>query len=144
MATIYAELRQEELQSSVPHTYTTARTLLSILRLAQALARLRFADEVSQSDVDEALRLMKMSKASLYDTGDNAVAQDPISQIFARIRSHMERTRRTSYSWADLLDLLGTSFKPDQIKQCLVDYAGINIWQLEGNVEETPGVRIQA
>jgi len=144
VATIYAELRQEELQSSVPHTYTTARTLLSILRLAQALSRLRFADEVSQSDVDEALRLMKMSKASLYDTGDNVVAQDPISQIFARIRSHMERTRRTSYSWADLLDLLGTSFKPDQIKQCLVDYAGINIWQLEGNVEESPGVRIQA
>ena len=144
VATVYAELRQEEVQSSVPHTYTTARTLLSILRLAQALARLRFADEVSQSDVDEALRLMKMSKASLYDSGDNVAAQDPISQIFARIRAHMERTRRTSYSWADLMDLLGTSFKPDQIKQCLVDYAGINIWQLEGDVESAPGVRISA
>ena len=34
--------------SEVPHSYTTARTLLSILRLAQALARLRFADSVEQ------------------------------------------------------------------------------------------------
>ena len=32
----------------MPHSYTTARTLLSILRLAQALARLRFADSVEQ------------------------------------------------------------------------------------------------
>jgi DNA replication licensing factor MCM7 len=144
VATVYAELRQEEVQSSVPHTYTTARTLLSILRLSQALARLRFSEEVSQSDVDEALRLMKMSKASLYDSGDHAAVQDPISQIFSRIRAHMERTRRTSYSWADLMDLLGTSFKPEQIRQCLADYATINIWQLEGNIEENPGVRISA
>ncbi len=49
------------------HSYTTARTLLSILRLSEALARLRFSDEVAQSDVDEALRLMQMSKASLND-----------------------------------------------------------------------------
>jgi DNA replicative helicase MCM subunit Mcm2 (Cdc46/Mcm family) len=30
--------------------FTTARTLLSILRQSQALARLRFADEVDQVD----------------------------------------------------------------------------------------------
>lgn len=32
----------------VPHSYTTARTLLSLLRLAQALARLRFQSIVTQ------------------------------------------------------------------------------------------------
>ena len=144
VATVYAELRQEEVQSSVPHTYTTARTLLSILRLSQALARLRFADEVNQTDVDESLRLMKMSKASLYDTGDNVTVQDPISQIFSRISAHKERTGRTSYSWADLMDLLGTTFNPDQIKECLEGYAQINIWQIEGKMEETPGIRIGA
>ena len=41
-------MRQEEAQAQVPHSYTTARTLLSILRLSQALARLRFADCVCQ------------------------------------------------------------------------------------------------
>lgn len=142
VASVYAELRAEEAAAEVPHTYTTARTLLSILRLSQALARLRFSDEVEQSDVDEALRLMKMSKASLYDEGETDRAPDPVSQIFSRIRVHAERTRRSAYSWADLMDLLGTSFKPDQIKQCLQDYASINVWQLEGGTEDNPGIRL--
>ena len=111
VAAVYAELRAEEAAAEVPHSYTTARTLLSLLRLAQALARLRFSDAVEQSDVDEALRLMKMSKASLFEDGGAERAQDPISQIFARIRQHAERTGRDSYSWADLMDLLGTSFR---------------------------------
>lgn len=34
-----------------------------------------------QSDVDEALRLMKMSKASLYDDAGAERAVDPISQV---------------------------------------------------------------
>ena len=142
-ASVYAELRAEEAASDVPHTYTTARTLLSILRLSQALARLRFSEEVEQTDVDEALRLMKMSKASLYDESDPEHVQDPISQIFSRIRVHAERTRRSSYSWADIMDLLGTSFKPDQIRQCLLDYASINIWQLEGGSDDNPGIRLE-
>jgi DNA replication licensing factor MCM7 len=53
--------------ASAGYTYTTARTLLGILRLGQALARIRFSDEISQADVDEAMRLMHSSKASLYE-----------------------------------------------------------------------------
>jgi DNA replication licensing factor MCM7 len=111
LAAVYAEMRAEEAASDVPHSYTTARTLLSILRLSQALARLRFSDAVEQSDVDEALRLLRMSKSSLYDEAEAGRAQDPISEIFARVRQHAERTQRNSYSWADLVDLLGTSFR---------------------------------
>jgi hypothetical protein len=48
VAAVYAEMRAEEAAAEVPHSYTTARTLLSILRLSQALARLRFADAVEQ------------------------------------------------------------------------------------------------
>ena len=46
-------------------SYTSARTLLGVLRLSQALARLRYSDAVEQGDVDEALRLMEASKESL-------------------------------------------------------------------------------
>lgn len=42
--------------------FTSARTLLAILRLGQALARLRFSDEVGEEDIAEARRLMEMSK----------------------------------------------------------------------------------
>ena len=46
-------------------TFTSARTLLAILRLATALARLRIVDQVEKEDVNEAMRLMEMSKDSL-------------------------------------------------------------------------------
>lgn len=48
-------------------TYTSARMLLSILRLATALARLRCDDLVSKDDIDEALRLMESSRLLLKD-----------------------------------------------------------------------------
>ena len=69
-----------DLRSSVVETYvnwrqnsgenglssTTPRQLLSILRLAQALARLRFDNIVSHDDVGEARRLSHTSTASLH------------------------------------------------------------------------------
>lgn len=70
------------------HSHTSPRTLLGVLRLAQALARLRFADTVVAEDVDEALRLVEVSKASLQlDPAAQAAAaggadQSPVSKIY--------------------------------------------------------------
>lgn len=66
---------KEDAQHDRAHTHTSARTLLGVLRLSQALARLRFAAAVLHADVDEALRLMEASKESLRDDdgdGDGA------------------------------------------------------------------------
>ena len=57
----------------------TARQLLSILRLAQAHAKLYFRDVVRMEDVDEALRLVYMSKASVLET-ESVWALVPASQ----------------------------------------------------------------
>lgn len=68
----YVRLRKQHKDKEAQnksHTYTSARTLLGVLRLSQALARLRFADVVVREDVDEALRLMEKSKESLDDDG---------------------------------------------------------------------------
>ena len=68
---------KHDAQHDRAHTHTSARTLLGVLRLAQALARLRFATAVLHADVDEALRLMEASKESLRDDdgdGDGAGA----------------------------------------------------------------------
>ncbi|KAL9937228.1 hypothetical protein V8E36_003637 [Tilletia maclaganii] len=65
----YVQLRaqhKEDEARDMGYTYMSARALLAILRLSQALARLRFAEFVEVPDVDEALRLMDVSKASLY------------------------------------------------------------------------------
>ena len=57
--------RAEKRQQRDNFGHATPRTLLGIVRLAQALARLRFSNTVSQDDVDEALRLVEASKESL-------------------------------------------------------------------------------
>jgi len=47
------------------YIYTTPRTLLGIIRLSQAMARLRFSEVVEEADVEEALRLMDMSQRTV-------------------------------------------------------------------------------
>ncbi|KAL2176010.1 DNA replication licensing factor MCM7 [Thermothelomyces heterothallicus CBS 202.75] len=59
-------------QASNNFGHTTPRTLLGVVRLAQALARLRFSNTVTQEDVDEALRLVEASKESLAATDERA------------------------------------------------------------------------
>lgn len=91
----YVKLRkqgQEDEARDQAYTYTSARTLLGVLRMSQALARLRFSKQVDVDDVDEALRLMDVSKASLYADGRKRMGDDAIgdqsymSKIFRIIR----------------------------------------------------------
>ncbi|KAF8163399.1 minichromosome maintenance protein mcm7p [Crassisporium funariophilum] len=87
----YVRLRKvskSEEEQNKSHTYTSARTLLGILRLAQALARLRWSDIVEHLDVDEALRLMECSKESLQDEEDKEPDLDRsvITKIFRLIK----------------------------------------------------------
>ena len=162
VATAYAELRQEEADiGDQAHSYTTARTLLSILRLASALARLRFAPEVAQSDVDEALRLMKMSKASLADESAKSKrgphGGDPISEIFALLRNLAEQRNVTEISYTDAVVrsprcvqaaaqrslsrlapacasqevVARRAYGTDLLDACLEEYESLNVWHLD-------------
>lgn len=65
----YVNLRSEA-RNNKDTTYTSARNLLGIVRLSTALARLRLSDVVDKDDVEEALRLLEGSKASLTKTTD--------------------------------------------------------------------------
>lgn len=87
----YVRLRKvskDEEEQNKSHTYTSARTLLGVLRLSQALARLRCADLVEHPDVDEALRLMDCSKESLQEDAEKDFEPDKsvVSQIFRLIK----------------------------------------------------------
>merc|ERR1711994_1055243 len=57
----YCEMRKAA-RNNKDMTFTSARTLLAILRLATALARLRIVNTVEKEDVNEAMRLMEMLK----------------------------------------------------------------------------------
>lgn len=90
----YVRLRKlSKDENNKTSTYTSARTLLGVLRLAQALARLRLADVVVHADVDEALRLMECSKESLQEEDEDAQDFDrsAASQIYRLIKGMLGR-----------------------------------------------------
>ncbi|KAL9227631.1 hypothetical protein vseg_003299 [Gypsophila vaccaria] len=134
IASAYSSIRQEEARSDSPHSYTTIRTLLSILRLSAALARLRFSNTVAQSDVDEALRLMQMSKFSLYSDDRQKSGLDAISDIYSILRDEAARTNKMDISYAHALNWISRKgYSEAQLKECLEEYAALNVWQIHPN-----------
>ncbi|CAN8248089.1 unnamed protein product [Cochlearia groenlandica] len=134
IATAYSSIRQEEAKSNTPHSYTTVRTLLSILRISAALARLRFSEAVAQSDVDEALRLMQMSKISLYADDRQKAGLDAISDTYSIIRDEAARSNKTHVSYANALNWISRKgYSEAQLKECLEEYAALNVWQIDPN-----------
>lgn len=122
IAEAYTELRSEERE-------TTPRTLISILRLSQSLAKARFSSEVKKGDVEEAIRLMKMSKISLEDTSTKRY--DPISDIYEIIRSKANESKNSEVKINDVQPtILSKGYKLSDLNNCLKEYEDINIWMV--------------
>ncbi|XP_067880136.1 DNA replication licensing factor MCM7 [Heterodontus francisci] len=127
----YVEMRKES-RISKDMTFTSARTLLSVLRISTALARLRLVDTVEKEDVNEAMRLMEMSKDSLQgDRGQGSRAQRPADVIFATIREMIAdaTVRSVKYSEAEQR-CISKGFTPAQVEAALEEYEELNIWQV--------------
>ena len=136
----YVGLRLNDLQHK-DSTYTTPRTLLAILRLSQALARLRLSSIVTQADLDEAMRLMEVSRSSVDIHMDRShrnggIAENPLGKILALIRDLSlqveevdENGRRVSMdAIRDAVHARG--FTDSQLQQCLVSFDELNIWHV--------------
>lgn len=134
----YVRLRQQQKRdeaSKRTFTYTSPRTLLGILRLSQALARLRFADEVISDDVDEALRLVEVSKASLYDDNrDRRGDQSPSTKIYNLIVGMRESGAAATGAGRGELDMrkvrervLAKGFTVQQLEACIEEYSEIDV-----------------
>ena len=119
-------------------TVMTARQLLSILRLGQALARLRFSDYVAREDVDEAIRLTHMSKASLSEeTGEDGKIvrrEDVMSRIFNIIRDYSATSNSTTVEMklAEAM-VIRKGFTVQQMQSCLEEYEALEIIQINQN-----------
>nr|CAD7269117.1 unnamed protein product [Timema shepardi] len=111
-------------------TFTSARNLLAILRLSTALARLRLTDKVAKEDVNEAIRLMEMSKDSLNQTEDRMVRpQGAVDKIFSVIRDLAGENKTVKLS--EVMErCTSKGYKPDQVEECLEEYEELNVWQI--------------
>jgi DNA replication licensing factor MCM7 len=125
----YCEMRKEA-RNKADMTFTSARTLLAILRLSTALARLRIVDQVDKEDVNEAMRLMEMSKDSLEARDEEKGRSMSITdKIFAFIRDIAEGAKTMKIP--DIRErCTNKGFKPDQIDKCIEDYEELNVWQV--------------
>lgn len=125
----YVEMRKEA-RTNRESTFTSPRTLLAILRLATALARLRVAEVVEKDDVIEAIRLMEMSKFSLVDDENASRHMSPVDAIYGIIREIAGQVSSVKLEDARQR-CLTKGFTPDQFDKCLTDYENLNVWQID-------------
>ena len=138
----YVSLRQQDhgrKNGNGDQTVMTARQLLSILRLSQALARLRFSDYVAREDVDEAIRLTHQSKSSLLDEDDGgkkkqggAGGQDVLSRIYNILRDYASvstNNREIELQLAEAM-VLRKGFTTQQLQSCLEEYEALQVIQI--------------
>ena len=134
----YVNMREDEAASSKDEFASiTARTLLGILRLSQGLARLRFSYLVEAKDVDEAIYLMHMSKASLDTHTNTQTGLDPISAIYniirdAAVASPTGIVQRDDVNTRALLK----GFTQADVDECIATYEALNVWMVSGNERE--------
>ncbi|GMM33876.1 mini-chromosome maintenance complex protein 7 [Saccharomycopsis crataegensis] len=141
----YIKMRQESksTEGSIKQfSHTTPRTFLAIMRMSQALARLRFDEEVKIEDVEEALRLIEVSKSSLYRDEDaeterqDASATTKIYQIireaaiYAKQSDEMENGRPVLEMHHLRANVIARGFTQHQFNDCINEYAFLNIWFL--------------
>lgn len=138
MVGAYVRMRQQQKrdEGGKKHfTHTSARTLLGVLRLSQALARLRFSSQVVTDDVDEALRLVEVSKASLYNDSRGAADQSPSSKIYNLVRAMKDSGAaavgdgtRGELSIKKVRErIIAKGFTEDQFSQALDEYALLDV-----------------
>ncbi|KAI9827585.1 MAG: Mcm2-7 hexameric complex component [Phylliscum demangeonii] len=161
MVTAYVRMRQQQKRdehSKRQFSHVSPRTLLGVLRLSQALARLRFSGQVVLADVDEALRLLDVSKATLsadLHPGRPNPDQSPSSKIFHLIRAMAASgvaaparpddddddedldpddagpgPRAAELSMKTVRDrVLAKGFTDDQLREAIDEYAALDVWQ---------------
>lgn len=126
----YVEMRRDARNNKggINQTFTSARTLLAMLRLSTALARLRLSSVVIKEDVNEAMRLMEMSKQSLYDEQETSRRSKPIDAIYSILRE-MADPDMVRFDEARQR-ILAKGYTPDQFDECLDEYERLNVWQV--------------
>lgn len=132
----YIRLRQDskrEMDSKFSFGQATPRTLLGIVRLAQALAKLRLMDIVEKEDVEEALRLIKVSKESLYqDNNKRREDENPTTKIFTIVKKmSQEGVPGATIPYETIVKAIRSrGFTMLQLSNCIQEYSYLNVWHL--------------
>nr|PVC49749.1 DNA replication licensing factor [Theileria orientalis] len=143
----YVNNRQEEFQQELfkddKLTYTTPRSILSILRLSQALARLRFSNVINMSDLEEAIRLTESMKTTLNSALQQqrfkrkTSSSSIIMQILKKMRNGLKNNINNWDGWINVYDLqqqvLSNGLKARDVDEFINKYSQLAIILLRNN-----------
>ncbi|KAK3300829.1 DNA replication licensing factor MCM7 [Chaetomium fimeti] len=146
-----SQRRAEKRSQANNFGHTTPRTLLGVVRLAQALARLAFRNTVTQDDVDEALRLIEASKESLAgeDQSRGRRGLNASSKIYNLVKGLADSGACRADDVEDDEDeegygvemslrkvkerVIAKGFTENQWLGALEEYTDLDVWQTAGN-----------
>ena len=138
IANTYANARaieREANDNSHVRSVTNIRTLLGMLRLAQAHARLRFSNVVERGDFEEAVRLTLEAKQSVIDQRNSAAASantnDVIAHVWSVIKTKLDMAGTDTFVLlADIEKFaLNQGYKREDIKRAMALYEDMTILQ---------------
>jgi DNA replication licensing factor MCM7 len=144
----YVEKRKLEIEqkNKQGYQYITPRSLLAVIRLSQALAKLRMNDKVKQEDVDEALRLVEVSQSSINkkENKEGLVNFDGVqkktdakSQIY-NIVSDLCKNDKNKTVKIDVIKkkIRARNFSDKQLENMLQEYVNLSILYVDENHTE--------
>ena len=128
---MYVDLRKEKSNNNAAgYMYITPRTLLAIIRLSQAMARLSFSNEVTIDHVNEALRLMKSSRSSIGGTEPEAktfAKMDRNSKIFTIIKDLWYKYQKKAIRLDDVAKIAEEcKYTIENVHDCIKIYEDLN------------------
>lgn len=116
LSNAYVEARRQ-------NSFLTPRYLLSLVRMSLAHARLRFSEEVSDVDIDEAIRLMGLWKTNLPQKRER---QNPKHAIYNFIIS-----LGNTVSLENLYEATRTRFRREDVQECIEEFERLGVWALQ-------------
>lgn len=139
----YSEMRQRDKEASdrskgnVSIT-TTPRQLLSLLRLATARARVDLRAFVNKSDIDEAVRLIATSKASVMETGEAGQYKDSNTRVWHIVKTLLRDGGGSVLVEHALRAVLHSSMNEDDFNRWYHEYSSLGIvaYNLSGTMLE--------
>jgi DNA replication licensing factor MCM7 len=130
-----AEAHEAQQKMNGNFIYTQPRTLLAILRLSQALARLRFSPSIEQADVTEALRLMDEAKSSMDTKKAVKTYHNPINDIYQEIRKLRDERGMDQLELEDIKNRLRFTggFDEQKMNEAIEKYEELSVWMRVGH-----------
>jgi DNA replication licensing factor MCM7 len=128
----YVTMRDDEKRADMDSkkSYTTPRTLLALLRISQAHARVRFSERVERQDFEEAMRLMKVSKESVELSAPAKRDANPLDLVHDII-ADLARRSPDKEGWVDLTHVVSMAghkaLTKDMCVEAIENWESLNI-----------------